>query len=79
MLTFAFKTAPVARKFSWDSPFELCFECNCDVTPVLFFAGKSAWGSILAVGMPFVSARAKMTHQEQLRRWYCVTIFVLVG
>ena len=51
--------------------------CNCDITPVLFCGEE--WGSILAVGMPFVSARAKMTHQAQLHRWYCVTIFVLVG
>ena len=35
------KKPPVARKFTEDGPFELRFEHNRDLTPAIFFAGKT--------------------------------------
>ena len=48
MIHVAFEIAPIARKFSGDSPFELCFERDWDLPPALF-AGKIE-GYVLGVG-----------------------------
>ena len=69
------KLPPVAREFSEGGAFSLCFERNCDITPALFDRG----GSVLAVGRHFVGARARMTHQPQVRGRYRVTIFLRMG
>ena len=39
----------IVMKFSDDGSFELCFECNWDLPPVLF-VGKTEGQSVLAVG-----------------------------
>ena len=44
------KKPPVARNFSEDGPFELRFEHNCNLTPVIFCGGRLRGQSILAVG-----------------------------
>ena len=63
------KLPQVARKFSGDGAFALCFERNCDITPALFDRGDR----VLDVGRHFVGARARMTHQPQVRGWHRVT------
>ena len=57
------KLPPVAREFSGGGAFALGFVRNCDITPALFNRG----GSVLAVGSHFVGARARITHQPQVR------------
>ena len=61
----AFETATSSQGILWRGAFVLCFECNCDISPVLFNRGGQ---SVLA---PFVGARAQMTHQPQVREWHC--------
>ena len=52
----------VAREFSVDGAFTLCFWRNCDITPALFDHGGRA---VLAVGRHFVGARVQL--QVQVR------------
>ena len=57
-----------------ESPFELCFEFNCDL-PYAIFGEKTASAQCTNCWMPFVDAYARMTHQSQVHGWNNVANF----
>ena len=72
MISVAFKKATiVARKFSEDGPFELCFECNCDLIPAIFFAGKTERAEHTGFWTPF---KRGYDASIAIRGQYCITI-----
>ena len=60
---------PPVRKFSGDGFFELRFERNWDLTPVIFcrvrLRGRAYW----LLDVICQCTRARMTHQPQLHAW----------
>ena len=52
------KQPPIVTKFSGDGPFELCFECNWDLTFV-FSWGKTEGAECIGNWMPFVNAHMR--------------------
>ena len=64
------KQPPVARKFSGGVHFALGVGRNLDITSTLFDRGGRVLAQLDAICH---GARAWMTHQPQVRGWWCIT------
>ena len=64
------KKPPAAWEFSEEGPFELRFERNCDLTPVIFFVGKSEGAEHILAGCwtPFVNAHVSKKKKKKKKK-----------
>ena len=74
MISVAFKKATSSQEISEDGPFELRFDHNCNLIPVIFVE-KTEGAECTGCWTPFVNTHVWMMHQPQLRArgWYCTT------